>query len=258
MRRLIKIANVETGLRTPNGDNVVVKRSSVAGDQERITFAYNLVVNSNGVQYGGVNSGYDWVVLDDHPWVGYTVKQFCLRGAGITDLSVIKNYLEFMTGSDYVPEYEQDKPHDSFIYLSAPNYTDEERVWKYQFVQGYGLLAFLVTQFPFALKSEIPTVPKGIPSMQSGSYELNFGKDHYQDIDVYCSENSVVHLILTHYEDASAITEFATVYVIGGLRFVETSSQNFGISAYSVDHFQVGPAFVSDIGTVELRYIAIG
>ena len=247
---LTKLKNARTG------DTVVVKRESVAGDQERITFAYNLVVNSNGAQFQG---DYQWQNIEDPTGGGYTVKQFQARGGSlVTDLSIIKSYLKFMTGSDFVPEYNANEPHDTFVYLSAPNYSDDERVWKYQYAQGVGLLVFKVTQFPFALKSEIPTVPQGTLSMQSDSFELNYGNDHYQDISITCAENSVVHLILTYYENASAITEFATVYVIDGLRFVETSSQNFNISAYSTDHFDVTPNFGSDIGTVELRYIAIG
>ena len=93
--------------------------------------------------------------------------------------------------------------------------------------------------------------------MRSDSFDLNYGKDHYQGISIYCSGNSVVHLVLTRYEDASAITEFATVYVINGTRYVETSSQHFQISGYATDHFDVEPDFGSDIGTVEMRYILI-
>ena len=153
--------------KTPKGDHTWDIIKSIAKDytggggggadqQERISFAYNLVVNSNGAQFGGEHGGYKWETIEDHPWGGYTVKMFYKREEPVTDMSVIKEYLKFMTGSDFVPEYNATEPHDTFIYLASSDYTNDDRVWKYQYVEQFGLLVFKVENFPFVLKGEIP------------------------------------------------------------------------------------------------------
>ena len=125
----------------------------------RISFAYNFVVNSNG----DIISGLKMDDATDPTGGGYTVKilRNSVNDEPIRDFDTIKDYMKRMTGVDFVPEYNQTYPQDTFIYLSSPNYTDENRVWKYQYTYNstageYFLYAFKVNNFPFALKSEIP------------------------------------------------------------------------------------------------------
>lgn len=121
-----------------------------------LSFGYNLVVNSNGQQF----EGYKWVDIESPVSGGYTVKQLQTSGSEVVyDLPTIRNYMKLMTGTDYVPVYSASEPNDMFIYLSAPQYNDNERVWKYQYDASYGLVVFRVDNFPFALKSDIPSAP---------------------------------------------------------------------------------------------------
>lgn len=147
---------------------------------ERISFAYNLVINSNGAQFGGTNSGYQWNDLNEWGvYPGYDVKGLCYRDEIVQDEEVFKQYMKFMTGSEYLPEYNRDEPHDTYIYLQSGSYDVNSKVWKLQYshVEFQGqqfnvLLAFKVTQFPFALKEEIPTIPE-FPVTYEGSGNLD-------------------------------------------------------------------------------------
>ena len=131
-----------------------------------LAFAYNLVVNSKGAQFGGANSGYQWNDLSEWGvYPDYDVKGLCYRDEIVQDKDVFKQYMTFMTGSDYLPEYNANEPRDTYIYLSSGSYDVNSKVWKLQHTQvefqGQNfnvLLAFKVKQFPFALKEEIPTV----------------------------------------------------------------------------------------------------
>jgi len=146
---------------------------------ERISFAYNLVINSNGSQFGGTQSSYNWVDKQNLPYPfnqsyeGYDFKVFAgYGGTFIQDTDIFKSYMKFMTGSDYLPTYNANEPHDTYIYVSSNSYDSNSRVWKLQHTQinvggtDYNLLlAFKVSQFPFALKEDIPessALPKTI------------------------------------------------------------------------------------------------
>ena len=142
-----------------------------------LAFAYNLVVNSKGSQFGGTNSGYQWNDLNEWGvYPGYDVKGLCYRDEIVQDEDVFKQYMTFMTGSDYLPEYSATEPRDTYIYLSSSSYDVNSKVWKLQHTQvefqGQNfnvLLAFKVTQFPFALKEEIPTVSQYPYSESNGA-----------------------------------------------------------------------------------------
>lgn len=131
-----------------------------------LAFAYNLVVNSKGAQFGGNNSGYQWNDLNEWGiYPGYDVKGLCYRDEIVQDEDVFRQYMTFMTGSDYLPEYSVNEPRDTYIYLSSSSYDVNSKVWKLQHTQvefqGQNfnvLLAFKVSNFPFALKEEIPTI----------------------------------------------------------------------------------------------------
>lgn len=153
-----------------------------------LSFGYNLVINSNGQQF----EGYTWDSIDSPVGGGYTVKQFRYSSDSsvVYDLSTIRNYMKFMTGTDYVPVYNANEPNDMFIYLSAQQYNDNERVWKYQYDPSYGLVVFMVTNFPFALKNQVKVFPKTINV--SG-----YGDSEYQRIyfDIYDDNLSEVKAV---------------------------------------------------------------
>lgn len=117
---------------------------------QRITFAYNLVVNSNGAQFH--EGQYKW--SDEQEYSGYAFRAFQYSdNSYVTDMDEIKEYLSFMIGSDFVPEYNRDNPHDVFIFTQADN-----QPWKYQLTNIGGadiLCAFKVNNFPFATKSDV-------------------------------------------------------------------------------------------------------
>jgi len=130
-----------------------------------LCFAQNFVVTQYGAQFGGQNSSYNFPVVEGHPYTGYTVRQLRYGDNPVSSIEIIRQYLKFMTGSDYIPVYRNSEVNDVFIYLGGPNYTAQERVWKFQYVDGYGLLAFKVENFPFALREELPSsasLPKTI------------------------------------------------------------------------------------------------
>ena len=136
---------------------------------KNLSFAYNLVVNTNGQQF----TGYKWVEVDSPVGGDYTVKQFCYSPSDdrVDDMSTIKAYLKFMTGTDFVPVYNAAEPNDMFVYLSS-----SEEVWKYQYDPSYGLVVFKVNNFPFALKSDIPEIsalPKTIEVQGVADTEYN-------------------------------------------------------------------------------------
>lgn len=148
-----------------------------------LSFGFNLVVNSNGQQF----EGYKWVDIESPVGGGYTVKQLQTSGSEVVyDLPTIRNYMKFMTGTDYVPVYSANEPNDMFIYLSAQQYNDNERVWKYQYDASYGLVVFRVDNFPFALKNQVSEFPKTITV--EGVADSEYHRIYFDISDVNLSE----------------------------------------------------------------------
>ena len=140
------------------GDYTEGLKNKVTGERlfpnvpKTLNMSANLVTTQYGAQFGGKNSSYNWKLLEDHPWTGYTVKIFCYGQQNVTSLETIRDYMKFITGSDYIPRYESNGANDVYICLLAQNISDEDRFWKYQYVEGYGLLAFRVDNFSIRTK----------------------------------------------------------------------------------------------------------
>ena len=133
---------------------------------KNLSFAYNLVVNTNGQQF----EGYQWTSIESPVGGDYTVKQFRYANSSdpVYNVETIREYMLYMTGTDYVPIYSGTEPNDMFIYLSS-----SEEVWKYQYDSSYGLVVFKVNNFPFALKSQIKEFPKTIEVQGTPDAEYN-------------------------------------------------------------------------------------
>ena len=127
-----------------NGKRVLTAVLNAGGKDygNNYSMAYNLVVNRNGYQF----NGYKFAEVTIAGFEGYTIKQFQVSttSAVVTDLAVIKAYLSVITGHDRLPVYDEDKPSDEYVIL-----TSNSTVWKLQYDETYGLLAFQVTNIPY-------------------------------------------------------------------------------------------------------------
>ena len=141
---------------------------------KNLTIAFNLVVNANGSQFPNCRwSDVNELVVGSKTYYYRTLMQ-SNNVDPINDISTIRSYLKFMTGSDYIPEYNSSEPNDEFIFLNDPSIADENRAWKYQYDTEYGVLqAFRVDNFPFALKSEVRPLPKTIEVQGTPDAEYN-------------------------------------------------------------------------------------
>ena len=147
---------------------------------KNLSFAYNLVVNTNGQQF----EGYQWTSIESPVGGDYTVKQFRYANSSdpVYNVETIREYMLYMTGTDYVPSYSGTEPNDMFIYLSS-----SEEVWKYQYDPSYGLVVFKVNNFPFALKSQVREFPKTLDTM-AGVADTEYSRIYYDIYDANLSE----------------------------------------------------------------------
>lgn len=131
------------------------------------TIAYNLVVNSNGYQFNSYK--FADVTLQTYP--NYEIKQFQVSttSAVVTDLSIIKSYLQMMTGHDRIPTYDEDRPINEFIVC-----TSNDTMWKLQYDTTNGLLAFKVSSTPAVFSAKEVAYLTTAPSSNNTSGKLKF------------------------------------------------------------------------------------
>ena len=131
------------------------------------TVAYNLVVNNNGYQFNSYK--FADVTLQAYP--NYEIKQFQVStsSAVVTDLSVIRNYLQTMTGHNRIPTYDEDRPINEFIICSS-----NDTMWKLQYDSTNGLLAFKVGSTPAVFSAKDVAYLTTAPSSANTSGKLKF------------------------------------------------------------------------------------
>lgn len=131
------------------------------------TIAYNLVVNSNGYQF----SSYKFADVTLQAYPNNEIKQFQVSStsAVVTDLSVIRNYLQAMTGHDRIPTYDEDRPINEFILC-----TSNDTMWKLQYDSTNGLLAFKVGSTPAVFSAKDVAYLTTAPSSANTSGKLKF------------------------------------------------------------------------------------
>lgn len=161
---------------------------------KNLTIAFNLVVNANGSQFPNCRwSDVSELVVGSKTYYYRTLMQ-SNNVDPINDISTIRSYLKFMTGSDYIPEYSASEPNDEFIFLNDPSIADENRAWKYQYDTSYGVLqAFRVDNFPFALKSQVKLFPKTLDTM-AGVADTDYSRIYYDIYDANLSEVEAVSI----------------------------------------------------------------
>ena len=144
----------------PNGnDNFFLQLPTKSGTiattsdcSNSYSVCYNLIVNMNQQQF----EGYKWSDVSIEGYENYTVKQLQTQnGEKVTDTSIMKSFLKFMTGNDYLPQYNATEPRNVFLITSSAN-----QMWKIQYDfhpvpnPNNGLLAFLVEHVPFLWNDE--------------------------------------------------------------------------------------------------------
>lgn len=176
--KTISLSNVSTDTQYPSAkcvyDNLVLKQDTLtsgtniktlngqsllgSGDMtvqatplpERLTIAYNLVVNINGVQwtYNGGNPYWTNATTSLHP--PYTTRQlYAASHVLLTNTDAIKAYTLFMTGNQAYDVYNANAPTPMFIICSADN-----TMWKLQYEGNTnGLVAYKVENSPIVLRN---------------------------------------------------------------------------------------------------------
>lgn len=131
------------------------------------TIAYNLVVNSNGYQF----SSYKFADVTLQAYPNNEIKQFQVSStsAVVTDLSVIRSYLQTMTGHDRIPTYDEDRPINEFIICKS-----NDTMWKLQYDSTNGLLAFKVGSTPAVFSAKDVAYLTTAPSSANTSGKLKF------------------------------------------------------------------------------------
>lgn len=131
------------------------------------TIAYNLVVNNNGYQF----TGYKFADVTLQAYPNNEIKQFQVSTSSVvvTDLSVIKSYLQTITGHDRIPTYDEDRPINEFIICSS-----NDTMWKLQYDSTNGLLAFKVGSTPAVFSAKDVAYLTTAPSSDNNSGKLKF------------------------------------------------------------------------------------
>lgn len=106
------------------------------------------VTNNNGYTIEGLK----WIHIDkpekiQPDWSKYYIDLLCYSdGDPVLDIQDLQNYMLCITGSDFVPYYEQRCPNESYIFSQT-----DDALFKYQYVEDVGLLTFRVDgKLPFA------------------------------------------------------------------------------------------------------------
>ena len=161
-----------------------------------LTLCYNLVVNGNGVQFSsGGSYSYKFVEVPKEisPYPQYDISLFAFGGGTtiqtttpVTDLSIIKEYLSFMNGSDYVPVYNATKPNECFLWK-----TQDDSCWKLQYAEnvpnvGNVLLAFKVDEDKLPLMKTI----KRLSGLKTENVDY-FNKTSSGDYTVFHFDTSI-------------------------------------------------------------------
>ena len=210
--------------------------------------AYNLIVNVYGSQFtGNGGSAYKWESIEDPTGGGYTVKQLYQGSSPVQDESIIKAYLKLMTGTDYLPVYSANVPNDEFVFCTAT-----EELWKYQYQSGYGLFVFKVVNFPFALKSEIPSIP-AVPKLPStykvdGTIDSDNHEIVFEITDLTDEELSLNAASLRFWINAPGIDDNDESYSGVGtdeIIFDENHNSN-GVGYYRYGNLDFGCIFILD------------
>lgn len=135
-------------------------KGSVDSIPEKVTLAYNLVVNQYGNQKEGVKFGEEEIYeVGDSNNTIYIRRQFQYNteeSDPILDEEIIKGYLYFMTGVDALPTYDADTNKTCFLFLTSTNIC-----WKLQY-ENTGLWAYRVDNFPFPTKADIEAVQSDV------------------------------------------------------------------------------------------------
>ena len=116
---------------------------------QRFSIAYNLVVNINQIQFAPGEAS----------WSGdntSSTRTFLTNGVVETSLTTIKNLVKFLTGSDKLDVYSNNKPTPCFVYCKQSNIC-----WKLQYEGENGLKAYKVNNFPFQEKLNTTNVSSG-------------------------------------------------------------------------------------------------
>ena len=211
-----------------------------------INYAQDLIINSNGVNfsdYWGKN-----VTFTNFSYPNYTVKQMVVDGEPqINDLDLVREYMKFMTGQAIIPKYVSNIPADTFIYSNS---TDQ--LWKMQYDDTHGLLAFLVNGVSLKGSSVLPLVATALSCTEGMSYhgqldldnKLTAGKTYlvkgYSDnIGYYVS--TIIHIESTGSANIASIPwcsgesdepTSATLYISHDTAIIFTNGVEEGIFTY--------------------------
>ena len=201
-----------------------------------LTLCYNLVVNGNGAQFShNGSSSYKFVEVPSElsPYPQYTISLFAFGGGSsiyntqpVTDLSIIKEYLMFMNGSDYVPVYNATQPNECFLWKNQ-----DDTCWKLQYTEnvpnvGSVLLAFKVDENKLPLMQTIKKM-RGLESEVTDGLELVDGET---TVEIRCQSS------MEFYMDNPQDNQFGFVININ-IKWYDDNGQYTGVQGSSIINY---------------------
>ncbi len=149
--------NIEYNYDLPRGSGTLALQSDAPSYQSTSVVVGNAITNING----RVFQNYTATLVTSGNYVYYQIYK---NGSIVTNKNTAKEYMHYMTGSYFVPEYHYDFPKQTLFVFA------DRSIWKPQFDETNGLRLYRVST-PLALESDCGTkLYKHVIKRESGPY----------------------------------------------------------------------------------------